>query len=98
MTGYRFPGVRTNNPIPVRSECRPSGSFSLFGNTGSGGKLLHAAENCSVSAPFAAMAQGVVGAGLPDAMGGDLASEGSQGSLEEDVKIPRIQVQLPEKP
>ena len=71
---------------------------SLFGNTGSGGKLLHAAENCSVSAPFAAMAQGVVGAGRPDAMGRDFIVEGAPGSPEEDVKIPQIQVQLPEKP
>jgi hypothetical protein len=31
-------------------------------------------------------------------MGGDFIGGGSSGSLEEGVKIPRIQVQLPEKP
>jgi len=44
------------------------------------------------------MAQGVVGAGLSDAMGRDFIVEGAPGRLEEDVKIPQIQVQLPEKP
>lgn len=69
-----------------------------FGNTGSDGKLLRAVENCSVPAPFAAMAQGVVGGGCRDAMGRDFISEGLPSSLEEGVKIPQIQVQLPEKP
>jgi hypothetical protein len=31
-------------------------------------------------------------------MGRDFIGEGSPRSLEEDVKIPQIQVQLPEKP
>ena len=44
------------------------------------------------------MAQGVVGVGCADAMGRDFIGEGSPGSPEEDVKIPQIQVQLPEKP
>ena len=98
MTGYRFPGVRVNNPMPVRSECKICGSLSAFGNTGSDGKLLRAVENCSVPAPFAAMAQWVVGGGYRDAMGRDFISEGLPSGLEEDVKIPQIQVQLPEKP
>lgn len=98
MTGYRFPGVRENNPEPVRLAFRPGRSFSLFGNTGSVGKLLHAAENCSVSAPFAVMAQGVVGPGRLDAMDRDFIGKGALVSLDEDVKIPQIQVQPPEKP